>query len=549
MVKLVKVLFLSVVLSTSLLVPKPALAAAGLTKDHPILKFCDAATTVGMILSQYPMPHLWPSVQVLPFPPFIAPGLVVGFASRTAVVIELCNLMYDIEALGTQGAIFATGRYLNELTDNKWAGHLDMADQTWNLANTLYDFENGEQRKGAIQSASAHREINDYMKTSYGWYNKTFNGSDAQLKNRGEREQEMNQFASLVSRRTILAEAVTCPDASTNPNYEKIYKSEIQPAEVKRDLANDDIIFFRTKLLEMGPRFVNDQKELDLYVKGIEDMMSKGVGYKVTPQIKTETSKKASPNRKDREGKPVMVDKVIKKTIQNWSTLNFVEYFEDFKKKWGPQWQSWVRAQYVQSSQGLLTNAQERVEKDFQDLSYECNATRLMRGFDRDRADYEKVQEERINDCYKETPMKQKKAENILIYYVTQFQLSIKALKDANAVIWTKESQYLGTMRAVSTNSNDGYQQEQVACADGNKMSEAEMKKLGLKQKEVTLEMKDMITKQYTKKTVLMEERSKAQAHETEEANKRATFAEDLKKRSKENIKSPIEPMAVKGGM
>lgn len=151
------------------------------------------------------------------------------------------------------------------------------------------------------------------MKTSYGWYNKTFNGSDAQLKNRGEREQEMNQFASLVSRRTILAEAVTCPDASTNPNYEKIYKSEIQPAEVKRDLANDDIIFFRTKLLEMGPRFVNDQKELDLYVKGIEDMMSKGVGYKVTPQIKTETSKKASPNRKDREGKPVMVDKVIKK--------------------------------------------------------------------------------------------------------------------------------------------------------------------------------------------------------------------------------------------
>lgn len=545
---------LFIVLFMSLAPIKESKAAFGLTQDHPILKFCDAATKIGLILSQYPMPHLWPSVQVLPFPPFIAPGIVAGFASRTAVVIELCNLMYDIEALGTQGAIYATGRYLNNLTDNKWSHHLDMADQTWNLANTFYDFESGEKRKGTLQSASTHREINDYMKSSYGWYNKTFNDSDAQMKNRGEREQELNQFASLVSRRAILAEATTCPDASNNPNYEKIYKNEIQPWEKKKDLSNDDVIFFQGKILEMAPKFVNDQKELESFTSELENLMTQGVNYKVATQTKKEVTKKPHPSKKDKEGHVVMVDASISKKTQIWSAMMFPDMFEDFRKKWGPKWQSWVTAQYVQSSQGLLNNPRERVEKEFRDLSYECNSNRLMRGVDTERADYEKIRDERVEKCYAETPVNQKKAENMLNYYISQLQLSLKNLKDANAQIWTKESQYLGLSRAVTTTTgkgaNDAYQQEQVACSESQEMSMATMEKLSLKQKQVTTELKQVISKQYTKKTVMKEESRKASAAETEESNKRIGFAEQQKKSSDSNLrKNNVSPMAKEGGM
>lgn len=173
-----------------------------------------------------------------------------------------------------------------------------------------------------------------------------------------------------------------------------------------------------------------------------------------------------------------------------------------------------------------------------------------MRGYDTDRADYEKVRQERVDKCYRETPVNQKKAENILVYYVTQLQLNLRNLKEANANIWTKESQHLGIMRAVNTkDASEGYQQEQVACADGNKMSEAEMKKLGLKQKEVTLELRQMISKQATKKTMLQEQKAAANAQSAEEANKRANFAESQQKNAEKSLKNNISPVPVSGGI
>ncbi len=539
----------TVVLSTSLLTPKKVEAAL-IDENHPALKFCDAATNIGLILSQYPMPHLWPSIQALPFPPFIAPGIVMGFATRTSVIVVLCQLLYDIAAGDTQKAIYATANFLNDQTDKKWTHHLDFADQTWNLANNLYDFESGTQRKGTLSSASTHRDINDYMRTSYSWYHKTFNGKDAQLKSRGEREQEMNQFAGMAYRRAILSEATNCPIPEGNVNYEKVYKTEIKPAEIKRDESNDDIYFIRGKLLEMGPRFMNDQGELNRYVEGVERMMSQGVTYQITYKDKTDVSKKPHPTRKNRDGSVLMVEKQIKTKTQVWNARLFSDVFENFKKQWSGQWSSWVTAQYLQNSQGLLADPKAKVEAEFVDMNFECNPTRLMRGVSTDRPDYEKLQEDRYNQCISNTRMNQKAAENLLNFYTTQLQQSLLNLKKANATIWTAESWYLGTMRAVNTkDATEGFQQEQVSCEGSNDLSPAEMEKLKIKQKGVTVEYKEFISKQYTKKTSMMEEENKAKAEQLNELEKREAFAAEQGKRSNEAIKTNIAPVPVKGGI
>lgn len=76
-------------------------------------------------------------------------------------------------------------------------------------------------------------------------------------------------------------------------------------------------------------------------------------------------------------------------------------------------------------------------------------------------------------------------------------------------------------MRAVNTkDSTEGYQQEQIACSDGNKLSPAEMEKLALKQQSVNNELKEMITKSQTKKSMLIESEAKAKADQHAEMQK-----------------------------
>lgn len=538
-------------LATALLLVTPQKAEAVNLGPFKVAKgFCEKIQQLAPILNVYTNVQ-WPVVGF--------PGITVGLAQNTSALLDFCNFIMQIEQLDTQDAIFFTGNYLNTLTDNRWAHHLEMADKTWNLANSVYDFEAGEQRKGALASASTHRDINDYMNTSYSWYHKTFNGTDAKIKNRGEREQEMNQYASAAYKRAILAEAIECPKPKTNKNYDQIYEKQIAPLEVKRQEAMDDLYFFKGKLLEMGPRFMNDQKQMEEYVKGIEDMESQGVGYKIQTTTSTlDTIKKAAPKASGaltgldsflNKPKPTNETKKIKQNPQVWTTQTFAEVFEKFKNKWSPQWTSWVQTQFISDSRGLLVdNAHERAQREFRDLSFECNAARLMRGFDKNRADYEKVQEERVEDCYKSQNTNEKKAANLINTYVEQLRVTLQKLKEANAKIWTIESKELGIMRAVnSKDSQAGYQQEQVACSDT--LQPAEMAKLGLKQQQVENEMAEMQSKQLLKQTTMMEMEAKANAETTEEANKRTSFAEQQKKASDNNNKKNVPPVAKEGGI
>ncbi len=493
------------------------------------VQFCEQVQRLAPLLNVYSMVQ-WP---VLGFP-----GITFGLSQNTSALLDFCDFIMQIEQLDTQDAIFFAGNYLNKLTDNKWGHHLTMADKTWNLANTVYDFESGQYRKGALTSVQTHRDINDFIGESYSWYNKTMNGKDVSLQTRGQREQDMNAFANTAYRRAILAEALSCPAGNTangQKDYDKIYTNEIKPQEIIRDESKDDVEFFRSKLLDMGPRFMNNQGELQTYIAEVEKLMSQGVNYKVAIKKKTETTTK--PGKAGADGKPVPQKVNVTKDTQVFTVQMFSDMFNKFKGDWSEKWSSYVTTAFLSAgSQGLLTDPQAKIEDEFRDLSYECNANRLMRGVSPDRPDYSKLQDERVEECRTNTRMNQKKAENLLNYYVGQLQTALYKHKNANAVIWTKESWYLGTMRSVNSQKQaDGFQQEEIKCSEN--MEPAEMQKLSLQQQQVEAEYAEMTAKQVLRQTTMMEQQAKAEKANADERKKKASFAEKQNERQKDAMK------------
>ena len=519
--------------------------------DHPLIKFCEIVPTYGLVLSQIPMPSFWPSIQVLPFPPFIAPGILFGLSQRTSVITTVCQVLSQIEKYNSQSAIENSRDILNTLTDNKFEKHLTMVDKTYNLANSIYNFEDGTYRKGSLESAQTHRDLNDYMAESYSWYHSTFNGKEAKLKNRDERERDMNELAQLAYQRAVLEEAGNCPAPDTSTNYDKVYSSEIRPWETKRAAAKDDMEFFKSKLLSMGPRFLNDEKEFNDFAKDLEKLQVRGVDYQVTYKNKQETKTVPHKTRKMKDGKPKMVQEVFTTKTQEFTARVFADDFNKFKNKHNDNWSSWVTAQFLsRGTEGLLNDPRGKVEDEFRDLAYECQEAKLMRGFDDNRSDYQKVRDERFEKCKTDTRMNQKKAENLFNYYITQYQNSIYLYKQANANIWTKESWHLGTMRSVnSKDTTEGFQQETVTCAEGNALTSAEISKLEIKSKQVNQGLQEFVTKQYQKKTIMMEEKKKAESEHNKENQQRKAYAQKQNKKQVRDLKQQVIPVSPSGSL
>lgn len=100
--------------------------------------FCAQIQKVGAILNSF---------TIVQWPVGGFPGITMGMLQNTSVIMDFCNYITQLEQLDTNQAIFFSANYLNTLTGKKWDDHLQQADRTWNLANSVYDFENGETRK------------------------------------------------------------------------------------------------------------------------------------------------------------------------------------------------------------------------------------------------------------------------------------------------------------------------------------------------------------------------------------------------------------------
>jgi hypothetical protein len=286
-------------------------------------------------------------------------------------------------------------------------------------------------------------------------------------------------------------------------------------------------------------------------IKGLQVMERDAIVYKMNKKVVSQTTSKNS-TEKDAEDHVVMKKSKISQTKYIYSAVMDSKIFNDFKNKWLDQWGSYVTAKWSsQGSFGALTgDAKAGVENDFIDLGYECQASRLQRGLNRDAPDYDKQVEKLVETCRKNTSMNQKKAQNLFDYYVTQYQSSLFNLKDANAQIWTFESEYAGinhlvNIQATTDTNGSTFQQEQVSCSD--KMSPAELSLLHTKQANVQNDLTEQIAKESMKQSTILETNEIEKNQMREDNRRKAMMAEEQNKSAKQMMENPQAPFPVKG--
>lgn len=520
--------------------------------NHPSLKFCETATQVGAIVSQYPVASFFPTLQTIPNPPFVVPGIMISLATRTSALITLCDMLMNVAAADTQSAIFQSGNYLNDLTDRKFSEDIQLTRDTWSLANQAYDFDSGNGRRGALSSASFHRNLVTLSRDS----ERVMTGENARLQTRGERQAKLNNLARVAHKRAILKDALYCPRPQTDSNFDNIEKFEVAPARERFERFSQRAFFIKGQLLKMGARFSDNVNELNAYIKEVEALEEKGVVYKVNTTTKVDRTTVAHPDRKNKDGTALTQEKTTSRPIQTWSTMVFAQGFDQFRIKWSPRWNTFVRATWVSSSRGFLNDPEESLRKEFIDYSFECNRPELMRDYDINRADYYEVMDRRHKQCLSTITMNQKKAENLLNYYLLEYQTALNAYKTANTVIWNAESLYLGLNRdTTSSSDSESFLANEVVCPEKRDISPSAMAEIRLKQQAVDVEFKEIIAtesmkmKPRTPDEILYGYDNSISKEDAEEMKRREDYVRRQSRDSAENLESGLDLVPFEGGM
>lgn len=512
-----KKLVFSITFSILLLIqptPAKAVSLGGLEVN---LSFCSQVSKLAGILQAYTIVQ-WPVAGV--------PGITMGMLSNNSVVLDFCDFLTQLEQMDTTNAVFFSAQYLNQLTNKKWDDNFKQIDRMWNLTNSLVDLETGTYRQGALESASTHREINDFIKDSSDWYSNRFNGTDSDIKTRSEREAQVNSLARISYQRALLKEATNCPEPNTDINYANLYSKQVAPLEKARDEAQEDMQFYKDFLYSMGSKLSANASEATQYYADLEKLPLLGVTYKQVSSKGEKTTYKPKKSGSGANATVTQEKQTIDTVVQTTTAVQNDEYFNAFKNAYADKWKTWVTAQWVsQGSYGLLDDPEAKVVAEFKDISSECNKSRIARKLDDTKSTFEKDLEAEFKRCQDNVNVNQKNSENLLNYYLTKYSNAIYAYKNNSAKMWSFESKYLGRNRSISQNtSTDNFQQEEVKC-EAN-LQPIEMEKLKLKLQNVEAELNQQIATESFKQTVMMQEQQNQQQKVMKEANSRNSMIE-----------------------
>lgn len=505
--------------------------AALVTPSHSVLNFCQKYAMLSGIFNAYP--NIMPTIGPLPGPPFAYVSIVPGLLAKTSVVMYVCDMLTNLETLSDKDGIFYLAEQFNDLTAEKWNHHLSFAKNTFTLADTLWDFENGKSRKGALKSTMTHAQINDFMKQSYEWYNKTFNDTDASLKTRGERESDMNEMARAAYNSAMLKEALACPDATGGQDYSKIYDKEIkEPSKVEEE-TQDNINFYIDKLSMMGVKFSGNEYDMKKFTDDLNNLITQGVSIGSSPKTKNEITYKTNKNKKDKNGKYLREKKIISSKRYVYNAVMFEDIYRKFIEKYSYKWESWVNGEYLRrGSYGLFNDPKGKIESEFKDLSYECQPSKILKGIDGSDPNYNALYEKKTQECRDKIQADQKKMNNLLQYYVRELKKNVFDNKEAKAKIWTAESWYLGYNRNLSS-KQDEITKEEPVCENANQLTQSDSNLLKAKLIESSNTNKEIIAKHLYKRTQLKKEKMEASSKNVDDIKKREDFSNRKNKEDK----------------
>lgn len=521
-------------------------------------EFCQKIQSIAPILNAYSNVQ-WPVIG--------APGITFGLVQNESALLKICDFLVQLQSLTTEGAIFHSARFLNELTGNKWDNRLAQADLTWNVANSIYDFRgNGGYRKGALQSANTHRRLVDfadrtakYYQTEFGDPNK--DGPAEGIESKQERRQKLEKIAKLSYQRAILSEASNCPTPQVKTNYQDKYLKEVVPEQENIKIKEQNVQFYFRTLLRMGPDFITDLSEMQDYKNKLEALLDNGFSYRAlngstTVEREVPTGKMIKDPNIANGLKPEVKTERKKREYQKVRVVPNTQLWNEFRQKYVKKWEKYITSQLLSSGTfGLLDGKRGRIEAKYKSYSFECSEQRLSSRLpikDRNDPRYWPTLQKETEKCKNNLKVRDNDYKNIMDQYVRMMQLDLRSAKISQAKIWTFESLYFGVMPITTESTrvaDNKKQQEQVlksvqapeqACrAD---FTPAEMEKMSMELQNVENALTEEIVKNQTERSVI--ESQKEEANQKAIEKMRNQQEKELNK-NKSGVKPANPPMSL----
>lgn len=496
-----------------------------------------------ILLSQFYFPKIW--TETTPVIPFV--GIVTGLTQHESIIFKVCNILIQMDQVGVAGSVLQTGRFLNELTGNKFDSEYKLLDKFHNLANSVYDFEKGNTRKGALKNAQNHRKLVELADQSVKYYNEKMNnrGPDAGLEKKYERRAKLQEIARLSYQRAILSESMSCPAPQGDTDFQKKYVNYVPERKARINNYQQEINYYYQQMLNMGVEFNNNPSDMQDYGNRLKQMVFNSVRYRTTRGY-YEQENAVITNRVDRKGKPIKKMKKVKRAVNKFSVFVDQNLISVFRKKYVDKWEKWVESQlFTSGTFGLLDGKKGRIESKFKRYSFECSEVRLSKQVapnDKSDPNYRNRLNIARQKCMDQLKVRDNTAKNLLYVYVNRLTQALTLKYRNQAEIWNFEATELGYNRVVSTNQKENldFQETEVACSET--LSSNEMKQLKMKASAINTSLKEAWLMDEVKQT------EKLKIVEKENAKARDKMRNQEEKELRKNsstIKAGSPPMSI----
>jgi len=491
------------------------------------LQFCRDYEQWSSILSAYS------NVQ---FPVTGAPGITQGIMTNTSVIVDFCSYLIQMSTLDTQGQISTTLNMANKLSGDQFTEEIELMQGYYDLAHTVYDFNNKKGRKAAFEAPSTHRRINNLMKKSAEYGKKKGWVEPDTLQSRQESERDMARLSRIAYDRAILKEAMNCPKPKDNTDFDKIYNKDILPREEANEVLREYVDFYREALLSMGVKFLM-KNEFQQYANDLNLVASKSSAFRADVKQKTADTVKfketaANPNKPTAPKSEEYTEKLTQ-NYQEFQVLPDNKPLQNFLKKYADKWDTWVKLQVVQRTRGLLNSPTKRVEDEFKDFSIICNRGRYAQQYSRIDPQYQEKVDTAVAKCREESTEKIEKSGGLFAFYSNDLVNKDRRIKMNQAFIWTKESFYLGNMRNITESVNEdvlgSFTQQEVQCSPIKNL--AVMNQLQLKQQAANAELNQIIVEQLFKQNAIKDAEMMKKKREEEEVVRKAQIEREMQSR------------------
>ena len=430
------------------------------------LKYCEMVDKVSAITNSFTNVK-WP-VQG-------AVGVTMGVIQRSSVILEFCDYLMRMKSLSTEDGIWASADYLNKLTGNKWDDHLSFTKSTYDMKEVFIDSNNKKRPLSQVLTAQNASRVNSYYKESGDYYDKYIADPNSKLnvRNRNEMERDLSDMTRMSSEKAILSDMVNCPDpgavsSSVSDKAKSDYDSFVTPANENIAKYTSDLDFYSNALRTMGVKISKNEKEMDAYLSALKDLEARSTSITLdNANMKKESLEKIK-NPSKAKGAPKTIEKKtqIDYAYHIYGVNSTSDHLEAFKKKYAPMWKSWVTAQVVQNTFGLLDGPVRRIEDEFKDAEVLCPPSKYLSELQQKSSpeSYEKFKAEKHKQCLDEENKKISDSGGLLAFYAERIFDLDKKLKAANASVWTYESKYLDIQRNISGSNLSSVPNQKVSC-------------------------------------------------------------------------------------